>query len=134
MHAKNAEGRYWQDFASQMHRSLSSQEEQEVSLAQPPDCQIDSADAVAAAGRQEKYFQSMDGDKYEGAAGMSEKPKATNFDKTLHRALQTLPERTPQTPTIVMQAAFTLLLEGLLNIPDVNTINVKQALLGYRST
>lgn len=127
VHARNAEGRYWQEFASQMHRSLSSQEEQDVSLALPPDCTIDSADAVDAAERQQSFFKAVDGFQLEGMDGTHEKPKATNFDKKLHRAVQTLPAMSPHTPTIVMKAAYTLLLEGLLNIPDVNIINVKQA-------
>ena len=63
VHAKNLEGRSWQEFATQMHHSLSTQEEEEPTLATLPSCQLDSANAVASANKQEAFFKSVDDEK-----------------------------------------------------------------------
>ena len=93
----------------------------------PHACHIDSADAVNAAERQQSFFKAVDGFQLEGMDATHEKPKASTFGKKLHRAVETLPAVYRHTPTVVMEAAYTLLQQGLLNIPDVGIINVKQA-------
>ena len=53
--------------------------------------------------------------------------KSDHFDQLLQGAVAQLPRQYKRTRTVVMEAAFALLQQGLLNIPDVGVINVKQA-------
>ena len=49
------------------------------------------------------------------------------FGKALKRAVAKMDGNYAPSETIVMETAFFLLGEGLLNIPDVGTVNLKQA-------
>ena len=103
-----------------------------MALAEPHHCQLDGANAIEAAERQQSFFKAVDGFRYESLDTLESsslrQQKPSNFDKTLAKAVNALPKIRP-TQTIVMEAAFSLLETGLLNIPDVGTINVKQAIL-----
>ena len=49
------------------------------------------------------------------------------FDQSSSAAVAKLPVSYQKSPTVVMEAAFYLLLEGVLNIQDIGEVNVKQA-------
>ena len=49
------------------------------------------------------------------------------FDVKLRSALASVSQTHQKSDTIVMEVVFLMLERGLLNIPDVGTINVKQA-------
>ena len=85
-------------------------------------------DAFESARNQQTYFKTVDrcGLDPPLAVQPSSSKAQISFDTALSRACSTLPRLAPS-PTAVMQAAFHLLQSGMLNIPDVGTINVKQA-------
>ena len=132
VHARNGEAKYWQDAKSCLNRILPDPTQDEVALAQTHHSQLDGANAIEAAERQQSFFKAVDGFRYESLDTLESsslrQPKPSNFDITLAKAVNALPKIRP-TQTIVMEAAFSLLETGLLNIPDVGTINVKQAIL-----
>jgi len=134
---RNCEGRYWQDFAAQARETFPKTYEEGIALARPESLQIDTADALAAVDRQKAFFQSVD--KFEENVDAFEEARAPvvdtsagtskdNFDKALHITMTNMPTSyARKSDTIVMEAAFYLIEQGLLNIPDVGGINVKQA-------
>ena len=89
---------------------------------------INTADALEAAERQSGFFKSVDQFNIEPGSILKEvKSSKDDFDRALDAAVRKLPQSFQRSDTVVMEAAFFLLREGLLNIPDVGTINVKQA-------
>ena len=123
----NNEGRYCQRFATKMRNCLPSPKEQSPHPATPHSCGIDSAEAAEAAVHQQNFFKAVDKFQVEPTGPFHENPKPNSFDTRLHEAVASLPSGNKRTPTVVMEAAFSLLKLGLLNVPDVGTINVKQA-------
>ena len=57
------------------------------------------------------------------------KVRSDEFEKKLSGAIKVMKENGAYTPStiVIMEAAFELLQSGLLNIPDVGSLNVKQA-------
>ena len=125
---RNAEGRYMQDFADKAQQCLRRDDEEAVTLAEPGCAQIPVDDASMAADRQKKFFHDVDHfqvceDWIAGRGpGLQDR-----FGRALQRATKKLQTSYKCTETVVMEYAFILIQEGLLNIPDVGTVNVKQA-------
>ncbi len=89
-----------------------------------------SGSALAAAEKQLLFFKAIDkyqveaqGASCETASHRREDP----YDAALAAAVNKLPLTYTKSTTVVIEAAFSLLSQGLLNIPDVGRINVKQA-------
>ena len=56
------------------------------------------------------------------------KAKTDDFDRQLAHSMKALPVDYQRSDTVVLEAAFFLLKQGLLNIPDIGCVNVKQAI------
>ena len=128
IHAKNVEGNYWKEFAEQMRESFPSSRTDPALTNSTSQWRIPEVDALTSAGKQQLFFKGLD--KYNIdisiAAGTQQKKKK-EFERKLETAVKKLPAVVIPSDTVVMEAAFFLLQQGLLNIPDVGTINVKQA-------
>ena len=128
IHAKNVEGNYWKEFAEQMRESFPSSRTDPALTNSTSQWRIPEVDALTSAGKQQLFFKGLD--KYNIdisiAAGTQQKKKK-EFERKLETAVKKLPAVVIPSDTVVMEAAFFLLEQGLLNIPDVGTINVKQA-------
>ena len=130
---RNLETLYWQKFGEQMavvniNHSVSFTPQSAVDRS----WHIDSGEALRAAEQQKKLFKAIDSfaiDTLNGADTTSSTftKAADPYDRDITVAMAKIPQTYTWTPTIVMEAAFHLLTEGLLNIPDVGCINVKQA-------
>ena len=78
--------------------------------------------------KQKKFFKAVDNFQKEDAVVWGDKRrKETELDTTIRQAMSKLPVRYRHTQTVVVEAAFGLLQQGVLNIPDVGIVNVKQA-------
>ena len=91
---------------------------------------LSSLEASVSAEKQKLFFKAIDkshlhveGIWTTSATHRSREP----YTMALAAAMAKLPETYAKSPTVVMEAAFFLLREGLLNIPDIGRINVKQA-------
>ena len=89
-------------------------------------------EALNAAEKQKIFFQAVDNFVYDDDNDMKplQHKEKDEFDKRLDRAttrLRSKPKRVHPSETVVMEAAYYLIECGLFNIPDVGTINVKQA-------
>ena len=92
---------------------------------------VTSRSALTACDNQEKFFKALDqyDSSKEGAVETSHtNRKRDPYDGKIAEAMKKCPESFRRaSPTVVMEAAFYLLLQGLLDIPGVGGINVKQA-------
>jgi hypothetical protein len=91
---------------------------------------LSSRDAVDAAKRQKVYFEAVDKymfdvDHFRSAPSREADTLDRRIGDAKRKMVQAYGER--QSGTVVVEAAFFLLQEGLLNIPDLGVINVKQA-------
>ena len=135
VNARNMESLYWKKFGEQM--SMVCKDEHENATPQAAlqnDCSwhIDSVEALRAVEQQKKFFKAIDSFKIEtlnGAAMMSSTAKMAvdPFDRVINASMAKLPQNYTWTPTVVIEAAIHLLNDGMLNVPDVGCINVKQA-------
>ena len=91
---------------------------------------VDAASASLALQKQRQFFQDVDRyhreAKYVAAKNSSSK-RSREYDEALAKAVGKLPSTYTRSGTVVVKAAFFLLQEGLLDIPDIGCINVKQA-------
>ena len=87
---------------------------------------IDFGEALRAAEQQKKFFKAIDNFKIEIMSSTS-KRTADPYDRAITTSMAKLPQDYTWTPTVVIEAAIHMLNEGLLNVPDVGRINVKQA-------
>ena len=128
VHARNAEGRYWKEFESQVSQVFPSLVGEQPESVSEDSWGISCDAALGAAERQSLFFKSVDGFDTGGAFDLPPcRSKTNSFDRALAASFRRLHERFVRSPSVVMEAAFFLLREGLLNIPDVGTVNVKQA-------
>ena len=86
---------------------------------------------VDAAARQRQFFKEVDAYKLDENASSFAPPPANTASKSswearLQAGIASLPAVIPS-PTIVVEAACFLILDGLLTIPDVKRVNVKAA-------
>ena len=130
IHARNVEGIYWNDFSAQVSRSFPETSLESPERAEEVSWSVSSGRAIAAAEKQQLFFKAVD--KYElephqTSASVGPSRRKDPYDLALAAAVDKLPKSYRKTNTVVMEAAFFLLQQGLLNIPDVGTINVKQA-------
>ena len=125
--ARNAEALYWQSFASQHGQNFGLRGSDECVYADDPSQHIDADDAVTAALKQSAYFQSIDRLQVDLEDSRIASTKVDDFDRRLHRSVESLPRQCVPSETAVMEAAFYLIKEGVWNIPDMGRVNVKQA-------
>ena len=115
----------------QLEESIPSQSLQGVESVQGIPSTITTADATEAALNQKSFFQAIDKFRMDprSIGTASDKKKTEDaFDLRLRSTVQQMNRRfLAKGPTVVMEAAFFLLEQGLLNIPDIQRINVKQA-------
>ncbi len=132
IHARNQENLYWQGFETQMTSVYNvdpsaADVRQDVSQSWG----VTSHSALTACDNQEKFFKALDqyDSSKEGAVDTSHtNRKSDPYNERLSAAMSKCPESFRRaSPTVVMEAAFYLLLQGLLDIPGVGSINVKQA-------
>ena len=129
----NREAKYWNKFGEQMavvymDQSVNATPQGAVDRS----WHIDSGEALRAAEQQKKFFKAMYGFTIETLSGAdttssSSTRTADPYDQVISVAMAKMPQSYTWTQTIVMEAALHLLTEGLLNVPDVGCINVKQA-------
>jgi hypothetical protein len=132
LNVRSAENLYWQDFARQHKECFGDTELDSSMRALSPTYEIGAEDALEAATKQTNYFKSIDSMRTQlhdvpADANGSHKQDIDNFGKALASAVNKLTRDFVPSETVVMEYAFHLIREGLLNIPDVGTVNVKQA-------
>lgn len=126
----NPEVGYWRNFVGKLREAIPSSTPEAVQVNTSTEWIIRETDAITSASKQQLFFKGIDDFKIDTSDIMlPERKKLTPLDLLLKKAIDKLPACVPIAPsdTVVMKAAFFLLGEGLLNIPDVGTINVKQA-------
>ena len=125
---------YWKSFADNLYHKLPSATGDESNVIVPSGFGISSSDAVAALEKQNTFFTCVDRFQIEPLPAKTrtqpsrKDPYEARIDTAvvnLHAAM--VPERMDVSDTVVMEAAFFLINEGLLDIPDVQETNVKQA-------
>ena len=125
--SRNVEGKYWQDFALQEREAFARPCDEPELLVRNVSWEINTEDAVSAAVNQATFFKSVDSFHVDYELLQSSAlGKEKKFDADLRKAVGALPAYVPS-ETVVMQAAFSLIQSGLLHIPDIGVVNVKQA-------
>ena len=127
VHVRSAEGKYLQSFAESLFASQSELNVSTIRYTEHVTWNLDLQEVLESYSKQRDFFRSVDGfrlDPLEPWAGG--RKKGDDYDEALARARRSMPMR-PPSETVVMEAAFFLIQQGLLNIPDVGSINVKQA-------
>ena len=128
VHARNVEGLYWKDFASQVREAFPHTSPASTVTGPDETWNIPGSDARSAAERQLTFFKCVDKLQLDPAGLLpTRQPAKDQFDRSLDNAIKRLPSTYTRSDTVVMETAFFLLQQGLLNIPDVGTVNVKQA-------
>ena len=141
MHSRNAEGRYWQEFVERFRDCSPSEHNAPVCRAEEPEWCISSQSALLAMECQSKFCKSIDFTDFdpkccvrpsclESAQTLPTPAAVTkeSFQGIVDAAIRRLPPVTKKSDTVVMEAAFHLLVvEGLLNVQDLGQMNVKQA-------
>ena len=131
VHARNAEGLYWLGCNERLRAAgLGFCNSSPGTSAEPSftSMWLDPDDASAAADRQKEFFKSICARTVDLESARHIKPRNKEDCGVLALAqLGELRPRQRRSPTAVMEAAFFLIREGYLNIPDVGSINVKQA-------
>ena len=129
LHPRNQEGVYWRGFAVHAREAFpASTDLHDVHGTTDESWNINTADALEAVERQNLFFKSVDEFNIEPGSIFKEvRSSKDDFDQKLDAAMKKWPQSYARSDTVVMEAAFFLLREKLLNIPDVGTINVKQA-------
>ena len=130
-HVRNAEGKYWQNFAEHAREAFSSNVASSDFVNSSSQWEIREVDAVESAKQQELFFKSVDKLHFNASENFATQPscRRDKFDGELAKIVEDCRVSLDLTPsdTIVMRAAFYLLQRGLLNVPDVGGINVRQA-------
>ena len=130
IHARNSEANYWRDFSMHISEVLPETLDAVPERAVNSSWGLSSIEASVAAEKQKLFFKAIDKSQLqvEGIWATSATHRSREpYEAALAAALAKLPETYVKSPTVVMEAAFFLLREGLLHIPDVGRINVKQA-------
>ena len=128
LHARNVEGKYFQTFVDSLYASQPEIDVDAIRHAERDTWSLDSQAALESFENQRGFFRSVDGFRLEPTELLTggRRKRRDDFDVALTQARQALPQR-PASTSVVMEAAFFLLEQGLLNIPDVGSVNVKQA-------
>ncbi len=128
LHSRNAEGKYFQSFAESLSAAQSEIDVDAIRYAEHATWSLDPQAALESFENQKAFFRSVDGFRLEPTELLPSRAdkKHDDFDVALARARRALPQR-PASTSVVMEAAFFLLEQGLLHIPDVGSINVEQA-------
>ena len=127
MNVRSGENLYWQNFARQHKHCFGELPSDENVRASNPTFEIAADDALTAVTKQIAFFKSIDSMRAEIDDKDFGKKDSDDFGKALKKSISKLHNEYLPSETIVMENAFFLISEGLVNIPDVGTINVKQA-------
>ena len=93
VHGRNAEGRYWKEFAEQTRSVMEDTAlTDSVSLAMDDSWNIAAGDAAAAAGHQKRFFRCVDNFQIEVDEASLVVPTAHTFDKLLTEGIGALPQ------------------------------------------
>jgi alpha-acetolactate decarboxylase len=124
---RNTELLYWQNFARQHQNCFGEVPQPNRTFAYNVPYVIGSDDALSAATSQERYFKAIDSFTIDAETHAGGSSTSDEFSKKLKRSVSKLQRDYTPSESIVMETAIFLLGEGLLNIPDVGTVNIKQA-------
>ena len=131
VHARNAEGQYWLRCSERLRAAgLGFCSSSPDAPAEPryTSMWLDADDASDAADRQKEFFMSIGARAVDLECARQTRPRDKEDCGVLALAqLREFRPRQRRSPTAVMEGAFLLIREGYLNIPDVGTVNVKQA-------
>ena len=130
IHARNSEANYWREFSMQISEVLPETLDAVPERAVNRSWCLSSIEASVAAEKQKLLFTAIDKShlNIEGICAASATHCSREpYDVGLAAAVAKLPKTYAKSATVVMEAAFYLLRSGLLHIPDVGRINVKQA-------
>ncbi len=128
VHARNAEGRYWKDFSTQVQNVFSENASDEARVIQEVSWNIQGVDALSAAERQQNFFKSVDQFHADPEDLLPTGAKRTDpIDLKKATAIKKMPPSYAASDAVVMESAYFLIKEGMLNNPDTGTVNVKQA-------
>ena len=107
VHARNAEGRYWKEFESQVSQVFPSLVGEQLESVSEVSWGISCDAALDAAERQSLFFKSVDGFDTGGAFDLPPcRSKTDSFDRALAASFRRLPEGFVRSPSVVMEAAF----------------------------
>jgi hypothetical protein len=128
IHHKSVESLYWRDFGERLNLVFGAGTtlDDVVGVEDTP-WRLSGAGATAAAERQKTFFSDVDKYLVPDLSGMQHSASTVGLDTAIGTAVQQMPKSYVQSRTIVMEAAFCLLQQGLLNILDIGGVNVKQA-------
>ena len=131
IHARNSEANYWREFSRQISEVLPETLDADPERAVNRSWGLSSIEASLAAEKQKLFFKAVDKSHLNieaiCTANATHRSRGDPYNVALAAAVAKLPETYAKSPTVVMEAAFFLLQAGLLHIPDVGRINVKQA-------
>ena len=125
---RSVECNYWQGFAEAVGRLLPMSLPPDAPEAFPGPCPISVGGAHAAAAKQTHFFQSTDKLQATMAPPTSSRPGQLSVPEAgIAAAMDKFRGRCVPSPSVVMEAAFHLLEEKILDIPGIGITNVKQA-------
>ena len=131
IHPRAAEENYRREFGECISTAFNRMDfASDAHLAEDTSYHLSSRDAVDAAKRQKAYFEAVDRyildvDQFRHATLKVTDTLDRRIGEAKMKMAQAYGDR--RSETVVVEAAFFLLQEGLLNIPDLGVINVKQA-------
>ena len=127
--SRSAEAKYVVEYVRQDKDLLPYAVDSQSNPPNPRSERLLAKNSLEVAERQKAYFKTIDQGTLdpERAAHVSKDAKPDHLQKAINNAIQSLPSTPPRSKTSVVEAAFYLLDQGVLNIPDLNIINVKQA-------
>ena len=131
VHRRNAEGIYWKHFVDSVGKLSFTAEMAEVNVATVGGWDIPSDDATHALEKQKQFFKSVDSFRAEPTSRReAPKPHRDPYQQRIARSVASLQEAVGPnicpSETVVMEAAFHLIQAGLLDVPDIRKVNVKQ--------
>lgn len=128
LHHKSVESLYWRDLGERLNLVFGAGTtlDDVVGVEDTP-WRLSGAGAAAAAERQKIFFSDVDKYLVPDLSGMQHSASTVGLDTAIGTAVQQMPKSYVQSRTMFMEAAFCFLQQGLLNIPDIGGVNVKQA-------
>lgn len=146
VHSRNKEGLYWQNFYDTVKEKEIDENATDFSLVSTIGLSIPSEDALDAFQKQTLFFKSVDNfvvdndppkDSPRSSARQTpyEQEEVTSKTLTFNQRVtlaindlsNSLGSKIEPSQTVVMEAAFFLLSKGLLDVPDLKKVNVKQS-------
>ena len=127
--SRSAESKYVVEYVREDKNLLPYTVDDRIDLASSQSVRLAATETLLKTDRQKKYFALVDKFYVDPARSPQVKAdvKPDELQKAIQSSMSTLPATPPMTRTSVVEAALYLLDNGVLHIPDVNTVNVKQA-------